>query len=73
MITRELVKSEIDLVEERYLAELYSLIQDFQQFSKPAVTNEMSLWDKLRTVRIQAPADFSENIDAYLNGEKTID
>jgi hypothetical protein len=72
MITRELVKTGIDLVEERYLEELYSLIQDFQQLSQPAVTTEMSLWEKLRTVHIQAPADFSVNYEAYLNGEKTI-
>jgi len=73
MMTREAVKSEIDLVEERYLDELRSIIQYFQQLSQPAITEEMSLWDKLRTVRIQAPADFSENFDAYLNGDKTID
>ncbi len=73
MMTREAVKSEIDLVEERYLDELRGIIQYFQQLSQPAITEEMSLWDKLRTVRIQAPADFSENFEAYLNGDKTID
>ncbi|OQW88551.1 MAG: hypothetical protein BWK78_08375 [Thiotrichaceae bacterium IS1] len=31
MITRELVKSEIDLVEERYLETLRNIIQQFQQ------------------------------------------
>ncbi len=74
MITREQVKTGIDLVEERYLEELYSLIQDFQQLSQPVVkVGKMSLWEKLRTVHIQAPADFSINHEAYLNGEKTFD
>jgi hypothetical protein len=29
-----------------------------------------SLLSRLRQIKISAPSDFSENIDAYLNGEK---
>ena len=32
--------------------------------------NPKSLFSRLREIKISAPADFSENIDAYLNGEK---
>lgn len=31
-----------------------------------------SLFSRLREIKISAPADFSENIDAYLNGEKNV-
>jgi hypothetical protein len=31
-----------------------------------------SLFSRLRQIKISGPADFSENIDAYLNGEKDV-
>jgi hypothetical protein len=34
--------------------------------------NTSSLFSRLREIKISAPADFSENIDAYLNGEKSV-
>ncbi|OCQ92416.1 hypothetical protein BCD67_07075 [Oscillatoriales cyanobacterium USR001] len=34
--------------------------------------NNDSLFSRLREIKISAPADFSENIDAYLNGEKNV-
>ncbi|GBD51491.1 hypothetical protein [Microcystis aeruginosa] len=36
----------------------------------PPQKNPESLFSRLRQIKISAPADFSENIDAYLNGEK---
>jgi hypothetical protein len=35
----------------------------------PAETSE-SLFSKLKQIKISAPVDFSENIDAYLNEEQ---
>ncbi len=34
--------------------------------------NSNGLFSKLRKIKIKGPADFSENLDLYLSGEKTI-
>ena len=79
MITRELVKSEIDLVEERYLETLRNIIQQFQQLPAAMLSvsvksdNELSLMDKLLSVKLSGPPDLAENFDAYLNEEKRIE
>jgi len=80
MITREAVKAEIDLVEERYLEVLCNIIQQFQQLppvavlSVPSMTdNRVSLMDKLLSVKLSVPTDLAENFDAYLNKEKRIE
>jgi hypothetical protein len=82
MITREVVKSEIDLVEERYLEVLRNIIQQFQLLptallSVPTVPTEtdsqLSLMDKLLSVKLSGPPDLAENFDAYLNEEKRIE
>ncbi len=79
MMTREAVKSEIDLVEERYLEVLRNIIQQFQQLpvavlSVPSTTdNRLSLMDKLLSVKLSGPPDLAENFDAYLNEEKRIE
>lgn len=36
----------------------------------PQPQPQTSLLSQLRQIKISAPPDFSENIDAYLNGEK---
>ncbi len=41
-----------------------------QSFQLP-MQNKPSLMAQLRTLKIQAPADFAGNIDDYLNGEKS--
>ncbi len=33
---------------------------------------EPSLFSRLKQIKITVPADFSENLDAYLNGEKNV-
>lgn len=71
MVTKEEVKSEIEKVPEERLAELYQIVKRFTQ-SKP-VSSQLTLMSKLRRIRINAPPDFSENIDLYLTGEKTIE
>ncbi len=37
---------------------------------EPIHTPKASLLSSLKQIKIAAPADFSENLDAYLNGEK---
>ncbi len=70
IITRENVKLEIDLIQEQYLEVLYKFIKTLQPTQD---ISQSSLMSKLKTVKIHAPSDFSENIDAYLNGEKHVE
>jgi hypothetical protein len=71
MVTKEEIKSEVEKVPDERLPELYRLVKRFTE-SKPA-SSQPTLMAKLKRIRIDAPADFSENIDLYLSGEKTID
>lgn len=41
-----------------------------ENVATPPQKNPESLFSRLRQIKISAPSDFSENIDAYLNGEK---
>ena len=70
MISKELIKAEIEKVPEERLDSLYSVVKEF---ARPTATNgDRSLMSKLQDVSIAAPEDFAENIDLYLSGEKTI-
>ena len=70
MISKELIKSEIEKVPEDRLEELYSVVRIY---SEPAGNGDgRSLMSKLREIKIDGPEDFAENIDLYLTGEKTI-
>ncbi|MGA9997506.1 MAG: hypothetical protein WBP93_18975 [Pyrinomonadaceae bacterium] len=71
MITKEEIKSEIEKVPEERLAELYQIVKAFTQSRHSS--SKPTLMSKLRRIRISAPPDFSENIDLYLSGEKTIE
>ena len=68
MTTKELIQAEIDRINEEDLDELYSLVKDFTQSKQPS--RKQSLMAKLRTIRIDAPEDFSTNYDLYASGEK---
>lgn len=70
MISKELIKSEIEKVPEDRLEELYSVVKTFAESSSKGDGD--SLMSKLRAIRIDGPEDFAENIDLYLTGEKTI-
>jgi hypothetical protein len=70
MMTRENIKAEIDLIQEQYLEVLYKFIKTLQP--TPDIP-QSSLMSKLKTVKIHAAPDFSQNIDAYLNGEKYVE
>ena len=70
MISKELIKAEIEKVPDDRLEILYSVVKEFAQ---PAPANGgRSLMSKLREISIDAPEDFAEKIDLYLSGEKTI-
>jgi hypothetical protein len=38
----------------------------------PQLEESQSLLSRLKQIKISAPSDFSENLDAYLNGEKDL-
>ena len=70
MISKELIKAEIEKVPEERLDRLYSIVQEF---ARPRTANGgRSLMSKLRDISIDGPEDFAQNIDLYLSGEKTI-
>jgi hypothetical protein len=70
MITKELLKTEIDQIQEQYLEVLYKFIKTLQQ---PQNIHQPSLMSKLKQIKIHAPSDFAKNIDAYLNGAKNVE
>jgi hypothetical protein len=69
MTIKDLIKAEVENVEEDRLDELYGMVRSFsrKEASKP------SLMSRLREIQIDAPEDFAENFDLYLNGEKRAD
>jgi len=70
MISKELIKAEIERVPDERLDVLYSVVKEF---ARPAsVDSGRSLMSKLREISIDGPEDFAENFDLYLSGEKTI-
>ncbi|MBA3439802.1 MAG: hypothetical protein H0T92_08035 [Pyrinomonadaceae bacterium] len=73
MITKEVIKSEIEKVpperlEER-LDELYRVVKSF---TMPDPSPEKIFMARLREIKIDGPEDFAANIDLYLTGEKTV-
>jgi hypothetical protein len=70
MISKETIKAEIEKVPEDRLEELFEVVKIYSQ--KPSEANGSSLLSKLKRITIEGPSDFSENIDLYLSGEKSI-
>ncbi|MGI8470294.1 MAG: hypothetical protein ACR2N3_17785 [Pyrinomonadaceae bacterium] len=67
IITKEVIKAEIEKIPDEKLEEFFAVVKEFSEPKKE------SLMAKLRKIKIQAPPDFSQNIDLYLSGEKTIE
>ena len=77
MTTKEQIKAEIDNLKEDSLEqgdldELYKMIKDFVQ-AKSSAPKKESFMSRMRKIKIDAPADFSTNLDQYTSGEKTIE
>lgn len=70
MTIKELIYAEIDKVEEENLDELYEVVKRFTQAKTPQIKE--GVLSKLKDIKIQAPKDFSTNLDLYLSGEKQI-
>jgi len=70
MVTKEIIKSEIERVPEDRLEELYEVVKNYSATGTD--NNGGTLFSKLKQISIDGPEDFSENLDLYLSGEKTI-
>ena len=69
-VTKEIIKSEIERVPDDRLEELYEVVKNYS--ATATENNGGSLFSKLKKISIDGPEDFSENLDLYLTGEKTI-
>ncbi len=72
VITKEDIKQEIDKVSDKDLERLYKYVKHLAEI-KPNKQSKESFMAKMRKIKIDAPPDFSRNIDLYLSGEKTIE
>ena len=70
MVTKEIIKSEIERVPEERLEQLYEVVKTYSRTETE--NNGGTLFSKLKKISIDGPEDFSENLDLYLSGEKTI-
>ncbi|HZG52100.1 MAG TPA: hypothetical protein VEZ40_08185 [Pyrinomonadaceae bacterium] len=70
MITKETIKSEIEKVPEERLDELFRVVRTFTAVKAEA--DGQSFMSRLKNIQIDAPEDFSVNLDQYLTGQTTI-
>ena len=68
MVTKELIKAEIDSLSGQDLEELYALIHRLGQSKQQA--KKLSLMSRLKRIAIDAPEDLAANHDLYVIGEK---
>ena len=71
MTTKEQIKDEIDNLKDADLEELHMLIKDFVRTK--AAPQPSSFMARMRNIKIEAPEDFSTNLDQYTSGEKSIE
>ena len=60
MITKEIIKSEIERVPEERLEELYEVVKIYSRTETES--NGGTLFSKLRNITIDGPEDFSANV-----------
>ena len=68
MITKEIIRSEIEKLNDEDLDKLYEIIKNFTNRKHPV--KQPSLLSKLRQISIDGPEDFAANLDLYVSGEK---
>ena len=69
MTLKELIYAEINKIEEDNLDELYQFVKQLAN-TKSAAKPKTGILNKLKRIKIQAPVDFSANIDLYMSGDK---
>jgi hypothetical protein len=76
MSIRETIHAEIESVPDQQLGELLRVVRDFAHRSSEPTDGESdaaakpTIFDRLLTIKIQGPPDFSENVELYASGEK---
>ena len=71
MSTKELIEAKIQPMNEAQLAALCPIIERIAETEKPA--ENLGTLEKLRRIKIDAPADFATNLDLYTSGEKIVE
>lgn len=69
MTTKELIKAEIDRLDDELLDELYNVIKKLAT-AKKSTAKKSSFMSRLKDIKIDAPEDFSANLDSYTSGDK---
>lgn len=69
MTTKVLIQAEIERVNEEDLDELYRVISTFVQSREQEQDTGQDIMSRLMRIKIEAPADFSTNLDLYMSGE----
>ncbi len=72
MTTKEKIIEQLSGLDEAGLTEVHAVVRRLTE-RKPESPHQESIMAKLRQIKINAPPDFSKNLDLYLTGEKTID
>jgi hypothetical protein len=67
MTVKELIQVEIDKLSEENLYALYEVVK---QFAREKTQPKKGALSKLKSIKIQGPEDFAENIDVYLGSQK---
>lgn len=70
MNTRALLHAEIDKLPSESLSAVHALVKNLKG-GLPR-RRKSSLMARLKRVKFRGPADFSENLDQYLSGEKEL-
>ncbi len=71
MTTKELIKAEIDNLDHQDLEEFYKVIRIFLETK--SASHKPSFMSQLKRIKIDAPEDFSANLDLYTSGKKQIE
>jgi hypothetical protein len=66
MTIKDLIKAEVDKVEEQRLDELYTVVRKYSRVEGSAPT----LMDRLMQIQIDGPEDLAASFDLYVSGEK---
>jgi len=70
MSPKELLREEIDQLDETATAQVLDFVKHMSKSKDSG--SKPSLMSRLRKISIDAPEDFSSNLDLYLSGEKSV-
>ena len=72
MSTKERIQAIIDVVPDESLDELYKVVRNFADAHNGK--HELGLMERLLAAKkFDGPRDFSENLDQYMSGEKSVE